>query len=183
MTDEVFLLDLDYQGKLDSDEYRERFIRVNQAVVRSGWVCLMGALFCTLPISTIMFFGCYFSEDPDWTWYVFAVVITCSPFWVAMLFLYSRTLWARAAVRRLGRDGHLVIGHIVNCVRTIYNQNDEDLPSYYVVEVTYEAQTPGGVTVTGKKGLPRDDLMNAPLPPVGTPVAVLVLNQKNHSLL
>ena len=55
--------------------------------------------------------------------------------------------------------------------------------SGYVVEVVYTVRTRSGKELRGVKALARHDLLNATLPEPGTPVVVLVLDDRYHLML
>lgn len=182
MNDEPFLLDRGYRGTLDSGAFRERFLKLNPPPPREAWWLYPVALLCWfVPVSFLMAY-CAESGDPGASFIVFwTVVIAVSVSAVCFLGYFFIGPDRKSPVR-LAFVGQVVTGRMVECRRTKYWGEGEE-GQYDVVEVTYEAETPQGVAIRGTKGLPRDDLMNAPLPTAGTPVAVLVLNKKYHGLL
>jgi hypothetical protein len=59
-----------------------------------------------------------------------------------------------------------------------------ELNSHYILSVQYQAVSPQtGSTLTGRKDAARSDLNDAALPPKGTRVAVLYLDDETHRLL
>lgn len=83
----------------------------------------------------------------------------------------------KIAVARLGRDGTLLRG-VVTAYKTS-TDSDNDL----WVELTYSFLTPQGQQLSGVAKNINNALRTTPAPPPGTPVAVLYLNAKTHTLL
>jgi hypothetical protein len=70
-------------------------------------------------------------------------------------------------------------GRVVSCVRKVYPKQ----PYGGAVEVVYTVRTPSGVELKGTKAMERDDLLNATLPRPGSPVVVLVLDDRWHLMI
>jgi hypothetical protein len=80
-------------------------------------------------------------------------------------------------IRRLTWEGELVTGRLIRCERKCYYR------SSYQLEVEYAATTPAGQEIKGTQALQRDDLLNEPLPPPGTPVLVLMVDETLYFML
>jgi len=80
--------------------------------------------------------------------------------------------------RRLGRRGQRIEGEIVDC--TSHRDGDGDL----VLDVRYRFRSPDTwLWIEGKGSQLRKDLEDRPLPPSGTAVHVLYLDDKTHLVL
>lgn len=90
-----------------------------------------------------------------------------------LLLLYAGIL-AVVKTSRLERHGRLLTGEIAACVRP---------KGAAGVNVQYRFHSPAGVEVTGQQVAFRKDLQEGALPPEGTRVAVLYVNDKTHRLL
>jgi hypothetical protein len=82
--------------------------------------------------------------------------------------------------RRLAARGRVVPGRIVSCRGGL---DPFEQGQVYYLDVVYHARGPAGEQITGAKSVRRDDLNGQPLPPPGTPVAVVFLDKKAHDVL
>jgi hypothetical protein len=181
MAQEPFLLDPRYKGALDGDAFRRRYLKIN----RSRWwvdgVAFLVPLPFLLPSLIVLLVG-RANHDPE------QIETGMGLAWIAVVpalfaaFVLVVRQFERAYHRRFAFRSVRVPGKTVTCLRKYYSHG-EDSDGEYVVEVVYTARGPSGADLRGVKGLPRDDLLNAPLPPPGTPVVVLVLNDRHHTVL
>jgi len=77
-------------------------------------------------------------------------------------------------------QGQLLIGQIAAVKGAWEYQGNK---RYYDVKITYEVRCPSGAVCKGSRSESRNDLSRVPLPPVGTPVAVLYVDPDHHLLL
>ncbi|HVO42961.1 MAG TPA: DUF3592 domain-containing protein [Aggregatilineales bacterium] len=82
--------------------------------------------------------------------------------------------------RALARDGRVVQGKLLSrSGRMIKGKN-----RYFQVSVAYTFTSPTtGLAITGKQNATRNDLRDKPLPELGTPVAVLYVNDSRFKIL
>ena len=181
MAQEPFLLDPRYKGTLDGNAFRRRYLEINRHRWWVDGVVFLVPLPFLLPSLIVLMLG-RANHDPEQlesgaglAW----IAVVPAPF--AALVLVARQV-ERAYHWRFAFRSVRVPGKTVTCLRKLY-RHGEDTPDEYVVEVVYTARSPTGADLRGVKGLARDDLLNVPLPPPGTPVVVLVLNDKRHTIL
>jgi len=88
---------------------------------------------------------------------------------------------------RLAWEGKVVMGKIESCTGTEYLTVPDDNPlhsrPYTRVYVEYSAEAPSGRRVRGRAMRDRYDLRREQLPPAGTPVCVLMLDERKYDLL
>ncbi len=82
----------------------------------------------------------------------------------------------RSRNRRLQQDGQLVIGKIVEAKAVRVKAGNQ-------LTIQYTFMSPEGGELGRKESLVRNDLRNMPLPSIGTPVAVVYVNDKLYRLL
>lgn len=87
-------------------------------------------------------------------------------------------LYSKARYRRLLRQSILLEGEIIR-IHSYKPSKTQDT----IVSVTYQFQTPHKKSLTGWAEAKRNDLRDTPLPPVGTPVAVLYADDHAHMML
>jgi hypothetical protein len=181
MAQEPFLLDPRYKGTLDGDAFRRRYVRINRGRWWVDGVVLLLPLPFLLPSLIVLLLG-RAHHDPE------QIETGAGLGWIAVVpaLFAGLVLVARQVERvyhwRFAYRSVRVAGKTVTCLRKFY-EHGEDTLGEYVVEVVYTARSPSGADLRGVKGLARDDLLNVPLPPPGTPVVVLVLNDKHHTVL
>lgn len=181
MAQEPFLLDPRFNGTLDSEAFRWRYLEINRPRWWVDGLMFLAPLPFLLPSLIFLLLGAT-RHDPE------QLETAADLAWIAVLpaVFVAALLIARQFLRayhwRFAFRSARVPGRTVTCLRKLY-RHGEDTPDEYVVEVVYTARSPSGAELRGVKGLPRDDLLNAPLPPPGTPVVVLVLNDKHHTVL
>jgi hypothetical protein len=181
MAQEPFLLDRRFAGTLDSDAFRRRYLEINRPRWWVDGVMLLLPLPFLLPSLIFLLLGVtrhdaeQLETAGDLAW-----IAVLPAVFVAALLVARQGL--RAYHRRVAFRSARVPGRTVTCLRKLY-RHGEDTPDEYVVEVVYTARSPSGADLRGVKALARDDLLNVPLPPPGTPVVVLVLNDKHHTIL
>lgn len=91
--------------------------------------------------------------------------------------MFILTLRSRARSRRLRREGRLVHGTLTRYETSTDSDNDLS------VKIAYSFMAPNGQWITGVDDQIRNELRNKPAPPAGTPLAVLYVDEKTHSLL
>ncbi len=178
-TNPPFLLDPTYQGKLDSEAWRQHFCRLQfkdpahttattvilavlaVVFVVAGPVLLLLGYFQGLPVVTIG----WFALVPGW--------IAVYPTWLIL----RSTRAEDAAFRAWAASLVLVEGVVTDCTAEVDSGLDAEGERYEHCHVTvsYRVVAPGGQEITGWKREQRDDLLQQPLPVVGTPVVVIAL--------
>jgi hypothetical protein len=100
-------------------------------------------------------------------------------FWNGIVFWVTRpVVFEILKRRRLARKGQQLEGEITRC--TGHKDSDGD----YVVEVRYGFHSPQtGARIEDNDSQVREDLKAAPLPPPGTAVQVLYLDDKTYMVL
>jgi hypothetical protein len=86
--------------------------------------------------------------------------------------------WQR--YKRLAREGRLIRGAVV---KTEAVEGDAEDGYGYKVTLHYVFRSPTGHELQGRGSHKRNDLMGKPLPPSGTPILVLYVNDKLHEVL
>src|SRR5262249_24317156 len=181
MAQEPFLLDPRYRGTLDSDAFRHRYLEVNRERWRVDCLFFLLPLPFLIPSLIVLLLGVTRHDPEQLETGAGLAWIAALPAVFAAALLVARQI-ERAYHRRFAFRSVRVLGRTVTCLRKLY-RHGEDTPDEYVVEVVYTARSPSGADLRGVKALPRDDLLNVPLPPPGTPVVVLVLSDKRHTIL
>jgi hypothetical protein len=99
--------------------------------------------------------------------------------WNGLVFSFSWLLLREVLKRRkLARRGQRIAGEIVRC------SADRDSDGDFVLEVRFGFRSPHtGVWIEGKDSQTRKDLEGRPLPPRGTPVHVLYLDDETYLML
>lgn len=105
-------------------------------------------------------------------------------FWLLLFSLIFLTLLLAPLFRvapyrrkkQLERDGQVIMGVLQSC-------KGERIKAGYGIDVQYSLQTPDGRSVTGRQTSICNHLRKQPLPPPGTPIAVVYVNDKLHEML
>jgi hypothetical protein len=178
MAHEPFLLDPSFDGTLDSDAFRAHFLQKAQRA-RVPRIILPFVVLLTLIPSLIFLIIGLVRRDPVEYAISAGLSLLGVPGFVFVLVIYLDDRKQREFNRRFAEGCQKLTGRVVSCVRKVYPQQ-----AYGgAVEVAYAARTPSGVELNGSRAVVRDDLLNAALPPPGTPVVVLVLDDKWHLML
>ena len=168
-----FLLDPGYEGMLGTSAFRQRVYDK-----LSGLKLVSQApIFLVMHVPTVVTVILGFTVDRK--------TFIGAGIWggaVTVIFGIFVIVWLcdapkRRRIHRLAWEGELVLGRLIACARKCYRGD------IYKVEVQYEAATPEGKQIRGTQALERDDLLNEPLPPPGTPVLVLVLDETLYFML
>jgi len=183
-----FLLDPDYEGTLESGEFRKRFVSLvampRNIPAYGCYAALFMVIFCCVPLSLFAY-----NRDIEYIIGCSASLVTVWPLIGYFAWVWSRGWRYELRQRRLGKRGVLVQGSIVSAERVRQTIPGSDFTegddSYTVValEIKYRAETPDGEPIHGSGMLRRDDLLNAELPRPGTPVWVIVLDRNTHAIL
>jgi hypothetical protein len=104
----------------------------------------------------------------------------------AIVFLVLAVLFISPAIsfwfktRRYRRRGTLVYGRI----QWGYGESERWGKGHrYILRISYEFASPTGKTISSSQVGQRSDLRNKPLPPLGTPCAVLYISDEDYLLL
>jgi Protein of unknown function (DUF3592) len=108
----------------------------------------------------------------------------------ALVFLVSR-VWQFWRDDTLIRKGRLLMGEVVKCQGTLnVTKTSLDGKGYgsplrgtYLIELSYVFHTPEGKEVEATAKSRRNDLIDQRLPELGTPVAILYLNERRYKVL
>ena len=180
---EPFLLDPGYEPLLGTTEYRRRFARQHLDTVREA-IKLIVAIVCVvwLVVPPLLYL-----RTGIVAWMMFGMVglnLALPMLLLVVLRFWWIGDWIRYwRMRRLAWHGELHEGTLLVARRVVIPAIDEDDYDTVAVEIEYRAETPAGQRVQGTSRFRRDDLLNSELPPAGTPVLVLVLNEKTHAML
>jgi hypothetical protein len=206
MPDKPFFLYPAYASLLDSPEaLRRRYCerqRIKTTAQQMPFVLMM--LFCTvmpLVFGTAILSGALDARPPRPTVYTgipdppappprpglkyFAIaVMAAGPVMLGVLLLNLR---AERRRYRLAWEGKLVAGTIDSCTGDEYLTETESDPlenrPYTQVLVQYSFDGPSNKRLQGRASVNRDDLRTETLPQPGTPVRVLVLDDRTFAML
>ncbi len=81
---------------------------------------------------------------------------------------------------QLEREGQVIAGYIVSIEREL--QRDEDLQSHWII-LYYDFQSPTGKSFQKKVRVLRDDLIDKPLPEIGTTISIKYLNDEVYRVI
>jgi hypothetical protein len=178
----VFLLDPAYGKLLESTACRRRFAQLHLDTFAQVIKFIIASLGFLIPSAAGLIYLTTRSENALLT---FAMSSNCAIFALLLVVQFSWVPdWIRYwRLRRLAWHGELREGVLLVARRVRVPATDEDDSDYVAVEVEYRVVTPRGKRVQGMSRFRRDDLLNAELPAAGTPVLVLVLNEKTHAML
>jgi hypothetical protein len=173
MIENPFLLDPGYEGMLETSAFRRRVYDKLSGLKLAPVVPIF--LFMHIPTVVTLILGFTVESRTFIGAGIWAGAVT------GMFGIFG-IVWLcdapkRRRIYRLAWEGELVIGRLIACARKCYRGD------IYKVEVQYEAATPEGKQIRGTQALERDDLLNEPLPPPGTPVLVLVLDETLYFML
>jgi hypothetical protein len=181
MPPQPFVLDPDFEKHLDGDAFRAVYLRKN---VSSPWIYLIYffvPVMFLVPSLAFLLMG-WMTDKRDYyenaAWGLLAPVVPLIGAVIAIVVDVRH----QAYQRRFAYDSEKRIGRIVTCLRKMYGRG-EDTPNEYVVEVVYVVRTRSGEEIRGVRAQQRHDLLNATLPPPGTPVVVMVLDNRVQYLL
>ncbi|HZZ78548.1 MAG TPA: hypothetical protein VFE62_08520 [Gemmataceae bacterium] len=173
MIEKPFLLDPSFEKLVDSGAFRKRIYEQHSGMrARDRFVML---LFMNVPTIITFFLGLFVDRK----------IFIATGIWGGMIVLmcvfdllnWSSSREKRQRMHRLAFDGDLVTGRIISCERKCYPG-----PAYKV-EVRFAAMAPSGKEVQRTVAVERDDLLNAPLPPPGWPVLVLMVDETLYFML
>jgi len=167
MIEKPFLLDPSFADLIDSGAFRQRVYDKFSGMKTHDLFVLSFAM--NIPVIITAILGALIDRQFFLGTAIFGGVVG-----VVILISVVEHFVARDKRRRMHRlafEGELVTGHIIACERKCYRG------ASYKVEVQYAATAPSGKEVKWTQAMERDDLLNAPLPPPGWPVLVLMVDE------
>jgi hypothetical protein len=107
-------------------------------------------------------------------------------FWLFMMLRTGIVALAWWRTHLLAHHGRLLPGSVVSCTVTRRDETDSEgdrTTPHLDLELEYRFETPAGEAMAGKIATTRDDLLDAPLPQPGTPLAILFVDAKTFEVL
>jgi hypothetical protein len=182
MEEEPFLLHPSSSAFLDGDPrgIRERFAFQRDALDYLAMAAIaVGGLVILIGVARLV--GGLPPDRAETT--VAAFVVAAVLIAMGGYFVNSRHSWA-AAHARLIREGQLLPGTIVSCAgRDETETGFGAVTRSYLVSVEYRFVNPNGQEVVGQAEQNRPDLRRSELPPDGTGVWVLYVDDERYALL
>jgi hypothetical protein len=175
-----FLFDPGCENLLTSDAFRRRYL--GQVEPWSKWI--RGAIVLTLPFWPALIAAVVGLCTP-WREVLYAAPVAALMGWfpfAIILFFVVREGRHYLRLRRLAYHGRLVEGRLIALKeRTIPNSGDDNTPDTDVWTVDYEVRSPSGELL--RRTAMRRTKPPGPVPPPGTPVVVLMLDEETCDIL
>jgi hypothetical protein len=173
-----FLLDPGCADLLTSDAFRGRYLS-QVAPPRKGFKAVFILTIPLWPAMIVALVGLLIPSSEVLIASAFVAFLGLLPFSI-LVFAFLRDGRQDLRLRHLAQHGRLVEGRLISCKeRTI--ETDSDGADPVVWSVDYEVQAPSGEVL--RRTAMRDKKPPGPVPPAGTPVVVLMLDEHTCDLL
>ena len=169
-----FLLDTTFGGRLDSDDWRQYYCRVNgqdagTTTINTITVTIFLVAFAAAGPVLLVF---AYLNDSGLLYGLGSFAAAFGLIAAVASYFVVRSMRAEGeAFRQMVGQFVLVKGELTGCKTEVIPGEDGD--EYFMVTASYRAVAPGGREVTGWKRHERNDLRDARLPDAGTPVLVM----------
>src|SRR5262245_22159213 len=173
-----FLLDPGCAELLTTDAFRERYLS-QVAPARKGIVAVITSTIPLWPTLILALVGICISSEVV---LAVAMYLAFPGLLFSGIFLYGTLRGSKhfLRLRHLARHGKLVEGRLIACKQRVI-PTDSDSADPVVWSVDYEVTAPSGRVL--RRTAMRDTKPAGPIPPAGTPVVVLMLDENLFDIL
>jgi hypothetical protein len=179
MAEKPFLLDPWYETLLESGGFRQRFREKLIGRSSEPWVLY---LFANIPTVLCVALGLTLERKILWAGVLYGGIIALM-FGIGGLAVGAESA-RRKRLCRWADEGEVLTGWLIQCTRVRQGPPAPDAAGSYYVEIKFAVIAPSGKELQGTASSSRDDLLlHDPLPPPGTPVLVLLLDETLFAML